>query len=221
MGFVEMTETEKTLLAATYPTADRIKDGFIFLYQEDGLRKLRAGVNYLQEKYPDADISILSFDSGETLSQTAVLRFRCGDLGEYRAMITTQDQQDVCTDTLYAAFLRPDYDKSIEELLTRDGLTVRSYTKFPNPVGKELGADSDASKLLEEKPRLPRYTHLFAAGGEDQSLAESLQQRLHDAGVYGSYTLYFTGNDSASDVLELESKRNGFARLTFTCFDVA
>ena len=71
------------------------------------------------------------------------------------------------------------------------------------------------------KPRLPRHTHLFVGGGEDRVLADSLRQRLCDAGVYGSYTLFFTGEDGNGDVLELESNRRGYARLTFNCFDVA
>ena len=221
MGFIEMTEQEKELLAAVYLNEKGIREGDLFGYQIESLRLLRVGEAYLQEKYPECELSFLSFEPANKFYPRAVLRFRCGDLGEYQVIIIPQDGEDVCTDTLYAAFLQPAYDRMIEGLLAQDGSTPRSYTSFPNAMGKALGADADVEKLMSAAPKLPRYTHLFVVGGEDRSIADSLRQRLHDAGLYGSYTLYFIGDETCSDVLELEAKRNGFARLTFNCFDVA
>lgn len=221
MDYTEMTDQEKELLSAAYADADRIREGKLFEHQLEALEELRAGLTYLEDKYPDFPLLVLSFQPANKFNPWAVLSLRDESGDTYTVTVTPTDGSYVCADDYYGALLREAYDEYVSGVLQTGGFSALSYTTFPEPAGSEIGADITVEKLLEIQPRLSRSTHLFSEETQSHDdTAASLRECLVQAGLYGSYTLYFVPREQLGSAAELEEGRNAWEKVSFNCFDI-
>lgn len=218
MDHVEMTDKEMELLCQNYQDTDRIREGLLFDYQAQALGQLRAGMSYLAEKYPSQSFEVLTFEAATKFSGRATILFQGGVPGEYTLYVRPSDGEYICTDTFYGGLLREEYDKKVEEALASGGRIGRSYTRFPSPVGVELGEGATADDLFRLFPKLTRDTDLFFVCDDHDAAAKEVQAVLTQAGFYGAYTMYFV-QELPPDILVLESGRSDWEYAVFNCFD--
>ena len=219
METIVLTEQEIALLSAAYPNSERIQENRLFDYQVDGLRQLRAGAAYLEQKYPNAPLEVTSFVPANQFTKWAEMTFRAdGAEQEYRLTVAPAEGGFDCADDYYGALLRESYDQKVAETVAEGGYTVLSYTEFPSPAGLEVGPDTTAEELIALGPELTRNTHLFLEPVEQRDAAAAqIKDRLAAAGFYGAFTLYFVPS-LQGDVLELEAARKTWDYVTFQCF---
>lgn len=219
MDHIEMTDKEIELLCQNYQNIDRIREGLLFDYQAEALEQLRAGTSYLKEKYPGQSFELLTFEAATQFNGRAAVSFQGCTPEEYTLYIRPSDGEYICADTFYGSLLREEYDKKVEEVLASSGYYGRAYTRFPSPVGRELGEDTDADDLLKFFPKLTRDTDLFFICEDHDTAVKEAQAILSQAGFYGAYTLYFV-QDLPQDIQVLESGRSGWEYAVFNCFDI-
>ncbi|MDO5132771.1 MAG: hypothetical protein Q4D81_07295 [Eubacteriales bacterium] len=222
MTGIEMTETEKKLLIDLYGEKDRIEKGDLYSYQKEALNQLRAGRNYLEQRYPTHVFTLESIDPGSRLRPWAELRFRENESRSFLAKIKPgqEGKTYVCEDNYYGYLLQEAYDARIEEILADAGFQVRSYTIFLSTIGEVLDPAATVDELLACAPKLNRETSVYVSDAvPDRSHADEMQRVLNKAGMVGSYWVYYTGQDIGMTVRELEEGKSQWESLFFSCVE--
>lgn len=216
---LKLTEEEIKVLCDTYPNPERIKNNQLFDYQIEGLQQLRAGMTYLEEKYPENTFVITQFSPVSEFNKWATIQFHNeNDKTIYHMTVTPNDNKFICADDYYSALIRSQYDQSIMETLHKRGYTALSYTWFQELVGKEIGIETTIEELLESKIKPTSITHLYIKNCDDKDmLTDLIRKCLFDAGYYGSFTIYFAPSLD-NDIEWLESNRKEMEYTTFNCF---
>lgn len=223
MDYIEMTDKEKEILIAIYADSDRIQQGKLFSHQETALQQLRAGMEYLTEKYPGYFLEVLTFEPADKFTPRARLLVQDTESKNYQVTVEPSDGNYICTDNFYGVLIRDNYDKMISDILENSGLTVFSYTEFTAYLGMSQSTDITVDKIISENPKLSRLTHLYIQTSENNDLTvNKIQECLSDEGIYGAYFLYFVPSLKTEDVLALESdpERNSWDYVSFNCFNV-
>ncbi len=217
---VKLTEEEKTLLKALYPE-EFIETGNLLDYQKEALEYLRAGKQYLEERYPYDGVSILSFVPASKFNQFAEIWFTVSSFpDEYLAVISKSEDGFYFADTLMCAKLNADYDEYVENVLGGAGFDVRSSTTFPNPLAGEFPADGTVEDFLEFARHLKRTTRLFIVSDDQDATAEALREAIHNAGLYGTYHVAFCDNITGFTADDLNAKWDDLQHVSFNCFDI-
>lgn len=218
---IMMTEKEEELLSAIYADAERINGGVLFSHQEEALRELRAGMQYLAEKYPDTDLQILTFEPATKWNVSASALFQDRSDRNYSLSITPKDGSYICTDTYYGVLLREAYDARVCEILADAGYSVSAYTEFPALMGAEINAQTTIEELIDMKSKLARNTSIFIELPTDkESICEAIRKCLLKADLYGAYTLYFVPAAENTEISELLKNKTNWEKTVFSCFDI-
>lgn len=221
MEKIEMSELERELLAAAYADGDRIRSGQLFSYQKEALQQLRAAIGYLAEKYPGRELTFTSFTPATKFTPWGQLVFTAVEDGTFTATVKPTEDGYVCADTYYGALIRERYDLRVQELLGQAGIQAASVTEFSSPMGTEVDGSTTADELIALEPKLTRNTHLFVSAQEtSEALADAVRQRLREAGLYGSYALYFVPESQWEETAVLEQKRHTWEKVSFNCFEI-
>ena len=210
-----MTDLEIDLLSQYYQDDDHIREGKLFSHQKEALLQLRAAMEYLAGKYPDWAYTITAFQPDTKFNAGAELTVEDG--GMYTVYAEAEGDRYACADNYYAKYLQPRYDEYLEELLADNGYPCRSYTSFP-AASDVLGAETTVEQLLELAPKQTRMVDLFVTAQDHDEAAQGIKDLMAQAGLYGSYTVYFVTD--LDDIQSLEAQRDGMEYITFNCFDV-
>lgn len=223
----EMTEREKALLDLAYTDGERISEGKLFDYQERALNELRAATFYLDKRYPNQNLEIISFQPSSQKGTVEIQFIQVGSDTEYMLKY----ENDVYVDNFYDVPYEKEYDGLVEGILRENGVEARVYTTFPYLISDKIKSGRD---LMDRRPPLGRNTELFLqadalpAYEEAGKLAEKVQGIFASNGIYTSGMIFFIlGQDVASrDVLALDeyahNRKNlrNIVSVAFRCFDV-
>ena len=214
----DLTEEEQRLLIAAFGDDENIRAGNLYDYQKEALIQLRTGMEYLKEKYPGEDFSVLSFSNATKLTEYASCYFRAGASSkEYLLTITPENGKYVCRDTYYGEKIRNRYDAELESILRESGYETKLYTDFSTPAGMDVDGSATMRTVNEARPKIARCTFIFV----DSNLmgqGENIQNALYDKGAYGSYILYFSDNLMDKSIDQLVLQRKEFKSITFNIF---
>ena len=215
MDVTTMSDREKEILGRVYADKKQITEGKLFSHQKEALRQLRAGLDYLERKYPGYEFNILSFAPANKFTPWAVFQFQNQPSEECVMTITPQNGDFVCADNYYSVLLREKYDDELQKILAHNGFEVVTYTLFPTPMGEEIGENTSTDTLISMGTSLTRNTNLYLfANQESETTAQALQAALSANGIYGFYSLYFV-SESRKDVAFLEEHRTQWPRISF------
>lgn len=215
MNETAMTDQEIELLSQLYQDENRIRQGKLFSHQKEALLQLRAEMEYLAQKYPDGTYTIIKFQSAIKFNSGAELTIEDG--GEYTVYAEVDGENYVCSDNYYGKYLQPRYDQHIEEVLSNGGYPGRSYSSFPAGSDK-LGPDTTVEQLLKVAPKQLRMVDLFVTAQNHDEAVRDLQALMTQAGLYGTYMVYFV--PELADIQTLENQRAGLEYAVFSCFDI-
>ena len=214
----DLTEEEQKLLIAAFGDDENIRAGNLYDYQKEALIQLRTGMEYLKEKYPREDFSVLSFSNATKLTEYASCYFQTdASSKEYLLTITPENGEYVCRDTYYGEKIRDRYDAELESILRENGYETKLYTDFSTPAGMDVDGNVTMQTVNEVSPKIARCTFVFV----DLSLmgqGENIQNALYDNGAYGSYILYFSDNLMNKGIDQLVLQRKEFKSITFNIF---
>lgn len=222
MSVTDLTETEKKILTDVYGEEERFEEGRLFSYQREALYQLRAGLSYLQQRYPEHEFQTESFSPGDRFRPWAELHFKDEQSPTCLVKVFPSEggKEFVCEDNFYGYLLQESYDGRIEEILKEAGCPARSYTVFLSTAGSDLPADPSVDELLAYDPEMGRQTALYVSEAEpDEETADSMQKILLANKLYGNYWVYFTGQETTGDIKDLEAEKNQWESLTFSCFE--
>lgn len=218
---ITMTNKEKELLSAVFSNGDMIREGQLFGYEETALAELRAGEEYMKAKYPEYSFEITSIEPANKFYPWMTVHLDNPEYGSCIAVVTPVEEGYTFTEDFYGKILRKRYDEKIGALLKEAGVTAVSCTDFFSPMGEEVGEDTSPEDMIALKSGLPRNTRLYVEDASDRDAeTEKVRGILADAGIYGSYTLYFVPDGPEEDAEILEGARAAFEHRTFNCFDV-
>lgn len=222
MGKTEMTEEEKALLMDVFDDKRRIEEGDLLSYQAEALSQLRAGTAYLARKYAGHVFQLESLDPANRFRPWAELYFTGDDSPLCVVKITPSGETNeyTCEDNFYGFLLEKKYDSRVEKLLEESGYTAKVYTRFRSTVGSELPSEATVEELLSYNPRLSRDTDIFVTEDDSkEAMLSSIKEVIKNAGLYGSYWLFFADN-LEDDIQTLEDNKKQRKSLTFSCFDI-
>lgn len=214
---VELSSEELRLFRQIYTDIERIEEGKLFDYQLEALNQLRAGVLYMEEKYPSYTFSYSLFEPATKMAGYATLVV-AGSGDTVRIRPTADGEGYTCNDNFYEALIQNDYAVYMEALLGDCGIHSKTYTRFPELLGDELAESATLDDYLLSHPKLTRDTDLFVSADDFKQLDISiLEADLRHNGVYGSFTVYQVP-DITLDINELEGVRRDFPYICFNCF---
>lgn len=220
MGKTIMTETEKKLLIDVFGEEKRIEEGNLFSYQQHALEQLRAGEDYLERRYPEYKFQFESLNPANKLSPWAELKIRAEDSPACYVRIIPQGdgRKFVCEDNFYGYIFREKYDERIGQILAGEGCPAKSFTCFLSTADENLDLQGTVEELISYNPDLTRETALYTdQSSPDPELAKKMQNALSKAGMYGTYWLYFAGQEAEKDIRDLERNKSGWESLVFSC----
>lgn len=222
MSITDLTETEKKIFTDTFGEEKRFEEGRLFSYQIEALEQLRAGVSYLENRYPSHTFVTESFTPANRFRPWAELRFK--DEASPICLVKIFPSQDgkvfECEDNFYGYLIQESYDSRIEEILREAGCSARSSTVFLSTAGSDLPADPSLEELLSYDPELGRQTALFVSDSEpDDETVSTMQKALFVNKMYGNYWVYFTGQDLSGEIKDLEASKSQWESLQFSCFE--
>lgn len=221
MEFAVMTQQEIELLSKAYADAERIREGKLFRYQQEGLAQLRAGMAYLQAKYPTNTPEVIGFAPATKFTPWAQLTLQGADAQTYLLKVTPQEGEYICEDTYYGALLRANYDAYVEGLLGMAGIDARAFTRFLEPKGMEVDGSISVESFVALRPCVSRDTHLYVVDAVDrQWVQEAVQSALKEGGLYGTYILYFVPADSYAQGAAMDAQQQDWPYVSFSCFDI-
>ena len=220
MGKTSMTETEKKLLIDVFGDEKRIEEGNLFSYQRHALEQLRAGEDYLESRYPEYEFQLESLNPANKFRPWAELQIKTGDSPSCLVKIIPRDngQKFDCEDNFYGFIIRESYDERIGQILAKEECPAQSFTYFLSTAGEGLNPKATVEELIAYNPNLSRETALYTDQSvPDPELAKRMQKALTDAGMYGTYWLYFAGQESEKDIMALEKSKNSWESIVFSC----
>ena len=89
---IELTDEEERILCELYVDEERIREGKLYGYQETCLEQLRFAMDYLEEKYPDKDFTILAIHPKSKVTlRTTVEFYEPGDAENYHNLFIDPD----------------------------------------------------------------------------------------------------------------------------------
>lgn len=214
---ITMTAQEMELLSDLYAQdGDRIRAGKLFSHQEEALRQLRAGMDYLAQKYPDGAFTVTAFQPATKFHQSGELTLEEGGQ-TYTAYVEAEGEDYACSDNYYEKYLQPRYDQHLESVLSAGGYAGRSLTRFPS-ASQALGPDTTVEQLLQTAPKQTRTVDLFVTAQDLDRAAREVRDLMVQAGLYGAYTLYLVPE---LDVIQtLEELRPQLESVSFSCFEL-
>lgn len=224
----EMTEHEKALLDLAYTDGERIAEGKLFDYQQRALNELRSATFYLEKRYPDQNLEIISFQPSSLKGSVELQFIRVGSDTEYMLKY----ENGTYVDNFYDVPYEKEYDGMVEEILWENGIEARVYTTFPYLISDKIKSGQD---LMDRRPPLGRNTEVFLRAEnlpdyeEAGRMAEKLQQIMGEHGIYTSgMVFYIRGIElKGQDVIALDEYTHNRKNLrnivsaAFRCFNVA
>ena len=227
---VDMNEQELSLLAFAFQEdADTLKEG-LFDFQEEALNALRAGAEFLSEKYPGSSFEMSVFTPATVFHQESSCTFIEGSGNEDTSMADEEYLLTIiydaekgeyrCADNFYGAVLRERYDEAVGQCLETVGISSKEYTTFSVPMGKEMDGTLSVEEFLSMEPPVTRMTSIFLSVPEDPDLISSLEDILTENRFYGSYYVHFDANLENQSVASLQENRKSMTRRFFSCLAV-
>ena len=126
-----------------------------------------------------------------------------------------------CADNYYSSLIREEYDAALEKLIhERLGIEAEVLTFFPYLINDEFNGKYDAETAIALKEKLNRNTKIYVSK-ECGKNSEDFKETLKEAGLYGSYVIYFCDDMCENDINRLlELSETDYEKETFNCFDI-
>lgn len=213
---IKMTEEEIALMTDVYGEEDRMRSGDLFDFHVEALQQLRAGMEYLEKKYPECGVKIINFSPATKISTQAQFLLKGEGEESYTMALQIVGDEYVCTDDYYSVFVRDEYDRQVSTILESGGVAATVYTTFASLLGEAIGKDVELSEFLTVASEATRKTDIFILDTENKEhLKEEIQDLIENAGLYGSYVIFFVDEEGYSDREEMEKNRLNWDYLTF------
>lgn len=224
MDNIVMTEEEIQLMCGAYGAEERIQQGKLFDYQVSGLKQLRAGLSYLEEKYPGTDFEILTFAPANKFNPQAKLLIRGEGEQTYSLTVEPQDDTYLCLDNCYSLWLKDQYDAYVTALLQANGISGCAYSTLTELVGIGIGPETSVEEFIAYTPKIDRTTDVYLlAPGDLDAEAQKIQNIIREAGLYGSYYVHAVPSEEFGSAEEMDQNRKSgsdWKRVSFNCFDI-
>lgn len=216
----KMTQEEIDVLVDTYPNeADIILSGDLYLHHNTALKELRVMREYLNKKYPNEEISIVSYNPEWLFQDYASFGLKDADGKAYASKLEQTKLGYKCTDDYYGKILRNKYDAFIKSTLEESGYVLEVYTTFVTFQGEEINSETTVNEFLELAPKTTRYTHIFVLGAKDlETISERIEEIIIANNIYGCYAVYAVDNIQWGDVSEMEEGCLDYERVRFNWF---
>lgn len=215
-SIASMTPEELALfMTAGYTDTARIERGDLLDEEAEALRQMRAGIAYMEEKYPKSKVEYRFFETGTEPVNHATLGVEGSGI---TVRIYASDEGYVCSDNFYSTLIQKGYAEILDDEFLQLGLGAKTYTRFPELLDGLLGENATAEDYITTYPMLTKNTDVYISADVFADIdTEELSANLKERGVYGSFTLYAAG-DIEQTIAELASQRRDMEYVCFNCF---
>ena len=219
----EMTEEEKTWMKKNFIyDEERIEEGNLLPVQGKTLEKGRAGLAFVEEKYPGYEFKLTYIEDMMNMVDYGVKEKKTG----YCFDIYIWENEDGTfriEDNFYGYLFRDKYgDYLKEKIMENIEEECRVQARMTGVKGKEYDINMTVEDVvggrLEISPRI--YIDIPARGMTEEeciSYAETMQEGIEKIGLYGAYHMFFW-DMTEEDVLHAESFENCIYKKGFNIF---
>lgn len=207
MEKTEMTAQEVEFLKGIYMDEDRIENGYLYSYQEKALEQYRFAKQYLKEKYPDYQFSVLYGEPTSSLHTYAVFYFqeKYNDC-DYELHISQEDNVLVGEDNFYGHIIRTSYDNYIFEhckFAVDELLAV--YSLITGVKGISYDENMTVEEIIDGSKEISPLTEIYLGGPEIpevewKNMAALTEKEIRSLGLYGAYTVYYLADINMESV---------------------
>ena len=191
-------EEEQLLIESFYMDEEdklRMQEGKLYSSEEKCILYSRAAIQYLEEKYPGVNFTIVSYESPSFLGTADPIIDYMDDSGSdkiYTMRLLEDDNGEIIyTDNYYGTLIREKYDEYFMELLNENGFeSCITYTRIKENYGMEVNGDTSVEEILERDAGKDSYVFVEGSRAEGESIAKAVEQLIRDEGLYGYYQVY-------------------------------
>ena len=206
---ISMTEEEIVLMTDVYGEEDRMRSGDLFDFHVEALQQLRAGMEYLEKKYPECGVKIVNFSPATKISPQAQFLIQGEEEASYTMALHVVDGEYVCTDDYYSVFIREvipickkgDIKKGEAEIIS----TVKNgYTERYKIEISAIDTSKEGSKCFKIKVADP--TLIAITGGIVKGMSGS--PIIQDGKLVGAVTHVMVANPTEGYGIFIENMLN-------------
>ena len=193
----EMTEEEKAWMKKNYIyDEESIEKGHLLPSQLENLEKGRAGLVFVEEKYPGYEFKLTYIEDMMNMVDYGVKEEKTG----YHFDIYIRENEDgtlQIKDNFYVYLFEDKYEAYLEEQIKEK---VKNAVTVDVGMSGVEGREYDSSMTVEDivSGRLEiyarNYVSITASGKNEEECrndVEGIQQGIEETGLYGVYTIYF------------------------------
>ena len=217
----EMTEEEKAWMKKNYIyDEESIEKGHLLSSQLDNLEKGRAGLAFVEEKYPGYEFKLTYIEDMMSIVDYGVKEEKTG----YYFDIYIWENEDGTfriEDNFYGYLFKDKYVAYLEEKIMENIEGVcRVEAAISNVQGREYDINMTVEDVVSGRLEISPIIHVsMPANGmteeECMSYAEIVQKEIEKIGLYGAYHMFFW-DMTEEDVLHAESFENCVYKKNFS-----
>ena len=192
----EMTEHEKALLDLAYTDGGRIGEGKLFDYQEKALNELRAATFYLEKRYPEQDLEIISFQPSSQKGCVEIQFIQVGSDTEYMLKY----ENDVYSDNFYDVPYEEEYDAIVENSAVQAVVENASFGDVPQELINRYLIQQN--QMIEYRASM--YSYMYGSTVTPSDLVNVYMQNEGFVGTADDY-LNSVARDMANQYLVLQT----------------
>lgn len=186
-----LTENEKKLLEYAYTDNERIQDGLLFDYQIVALKMIRKCQEYLNQKYPNQNLEMVTFSpQNKKKNYTEIHFIKEGIEPNFILRYEIKDGKDYFSDNFYDVPYIKDYDKRCEDVLNGSDISARCFTIFPYLMSDKV---TSAEELFNVRKELGRNTEFFISVSDLPSQEEVDKKTDEIEQIFTSHKIYMNG----------------------------
>lgn len=222
----ELSEKEKEWLkigCSSKADEERIEEGRLWSYERNKLEQGRAGMEYLEEKYPGYEFKITYFESMINL-QTFSVREETTDYLFSMYIWENEDDTFRIEDNFYAYFFEDKYGAYLEEKIKTEVDTVVKVNAHMSGVkGREYDSGMTVEDILSGQLEVYVTNNVLIAAKdlteeECRTNVETVCKSIEKAGLFGIYNIYFW-NMTEEEMLLTETYEGLTYKYIFKFFD--
>ncbi len=193
----ELTEDEKKWLTAKFGDEERIEEGTLYPSEEKHLKRARAGMAMLEEKYPGYQFCITWLDRYDTWTGFTVYEESTGE----KVVLNVEGDEESgyeVEDNFYEYFFAEKYAACIKEQFEKEGINdISVRTGAFSEDGREYDINMSVEDVISGKLEVWAIIFVDVYVGDDMSeeeceeCAQEMQKIVENTNLSGSYHLYF------------------------------
>ena len=195
---IGMTSEQEALLCKISINEDRVKEGLLFVWQEEVLRQYDYAMAYLKSKYPSYRFHIVDCEPKNKLNN-AYSKFAFYEEGDsenyYDLYLYVEDGEYAAEDDFYGYIIGATYENKLKEILKQQDIPcTKVATRLDTVQGELFHENMEVSDIINGNIEMQQLTSIYINEKNLQNksceeIFNEIKELISKQGIYGSYSV--------------------------------